>query len=187
MSDNVRYKYFNTSMDYLQKILARFNFREGRECKRDTVPFMDIIKEPPNNVRQGYYYAQRDRVIDIVRGARDKRKKLFLNYENADDAAKEMIWTCAGEIKQNCIEEIEKFSGSPATMYLVLKELEAPETRDVARFVFEVLFGRPNETFYSMIKESEEDIFTLEECDDGDIEYFGFRFKKSNLRAKNDR
>lgn len=187
LSDNVRYKYFNTSMDYLQKILARFNFREGRECKRDTVPFMDIIKEPPNNVRQGYYYAQRDRVIDIVRGARDKRKKLFLNYENADDATKEMIWTCAGEIKQNCIEEIEKFSGSPATMYLVLKELETPETRDVARFVFEVLFGRPNETFYSMIKESEGDIFTLEECDDGDIEYFGFRFKKANLRAKNDR
>ena len=66
----------------------------------------------------------------------------------------------------------------PATMYLVLKDLDSPEYKDVARFVFEVLFGRPDEAFFTMILDSKEDIYTLEEQEGGELEFYGFRFSK---------
>lgn len=181
LGDNTRYKYFRTSMDYLQKIISRFNFREGRECKRQVVPFMDMVKVPASNVRQGYYYTQRDRIIATIRAAKEERRKLFCDFDTLSYAERTDAWRIAGEIKQVCIEEVEKMSSCPATMYLVLRDLEAKETRDVARFVFEVLFGRPDEAFFTMIKESTEDVYTLIEAEDGDLEFYGFKFKRIPL------
>jgi hypothetical protein len=88
----------------------------------------------------------------------------------------------AGDIKQDCIEEVERMSSCPATMYLVLKELDNPEYRDVSRFVFEVLFGKPDDAFFTMIKESKEDVYTLVEGD-GDISFYGINFQKVSLRS----
>lgn len=182
LSDNTKYKYFRTSMDYLQKILSRFNFREGRECKRSVVPFMDMVKEPASNVRQGYYYTQRNKIISTIRAAKEERQKLFRDYDTLSYEQKANVWRAAGDIKQECILEIEKMSSCPATMYLVLKDLDSKEHRDVSRFVFEVLFGRPDEAFFTMIQESKEDICTLEEDADGDLDFYGFKFKKVSLR-----
>ena len=179
LSDNVRYKYFNTSMDYLQKIISRFNFREGRECKRSVVPFMSIVKEPSGNYsRQGYYYKQRDKIISVIRAAKEEKHKLFTGYDTMSQSEKESVWRYAGEIKQDCIEEVERLSSCPATMYLVLKDLDSPDCRDVAKFVFEVLFGRPDEAFFTMILNSKEDVYTLIEDDDGELEFYGFHFSK---------
>jgi hypothetical protein len=182
LSDNVKYRYFNTSMDYIQKIISRFNFREGREKKKEVVPFMDMVKEPTTFSRQGYYYGQRDRIISVIREARDERKRLFRDYDTMSKDDKEIVWARAGDIKQDCIEEVEKLSSSPSTMYLVLKELDNPEYKDVARFVFEVLFGRPDEVFFTMLDESKEDIFTLEENDCGEEQYYGINFSRVSLR-----
>lgn len=182
LSDKVRYKQFNTSMDYLQKIISRFNFREGRAQKRDVVPFMSMVKEPSNNVRQGYYYREKDRIIQVVRAAKEERRKLFADYDTLSKDDREYVWKMAGDIKQDCIEEVERMSSCPATMYLVLKELDNPEYRDVSRFVFEVLFGRPDEAFFAMIKDSKEDVYTLVEGD-GDINFYGINFQKVSLRS----
>ena len=72
-------------------------------------------------------------------------------------------------------------SSTPSTMYLVLRELDNPDLRDVSRFVFEVLFGRPDQAFFTMIKESRENVFTLEENADGDIDFYGYKFSKVPL------
>lgn len=178
LSDNIKYRYFDTAMDYLQKIISRFNFREGREQKRTIVPFMSLVKMPPNNVRQGYYYTHRDKIIKVIRDAKEERRKLFTDYDFMTKEEKEFVWKQAGDIKQECIEEVEKMSSCPATMYLVLKELDNPETRDVSRFVFEVLFGKPDEAFFRMLKDSKEDVYTLIRNDYGDIEFYGVKFSK---------
>ena len=179
LSDNVRYRYFNTSMDYLQKAISKFNFREGRECKRSVAPFMSMVKEPASSyARQGYYYTQRDRIINVIRDAKEEKRRLFDGYDAMSPSDRDNIWRRVGEIKQDCIEEVEKMSRCPGTMYLVLKDLEAPENRDVARFVFEVLFGRPDEAFYTMILESRDNVYTLQEDENGDLEFYGFRFRK---------
>ena len=169
-------------MDFLQKILSRFNFREGRECKRQIVPFMDMVRQPANDVRQGYYYTQKERIISVIRAAKEERQRLFRDYENLSHEQKADVWRVAGDIKQECILEVEKMSSCPATMYLILRDLESKELRDVSRFVFEVLFGRPDEAFFTMIKESREEVYTLAEDINGDIEFYGFKFKKIPLQ-----
>ena len=140
---------------------------------------MSIVKAPPSSsVRQGHYYAQRDRIINVIREAKEEKRRLFDGYDTLPPSERDNIWRRVGEIKQDCIEEVEKMSSSPSTMYLVLKDLESPENRDVARFVFEVLFGRPDEAFFTMILESKEDIYTLIEDENGDLEFYGFKFRK---------
>ena len=181
LSDKIKYKYFETSMDYLQKIISRFNFREGREQKRSVTPFMSMIKEPPHH-RQGHFYSRRDIIIQKIREAKNECRKIYSNYESMTRDEKEYARSCAFEVKQDCINEIDKMSNCPSVMYLTLKELDNPEFRDVARFTFDVLFGKPNQAFFTLVKESVEDVYTLVEDVDGDIEYFGYKFTKTPLK-----
>jgi hypothetical protein len=181
LSDNVRYRYFNTAMDYLQKIIGKFKFREGREAKRQVIPFMDMVETPPGCIRQGYYYIQKKKIDDTIRAAKEERRKLYVDYDNMSKEEKERAAAKSLEIKQDCIEAIEGLSSNPAVMYLVLSDLDCPECSDVARFTFEVLFAKSNESFFKMITNSKQKIFTLEEDDDGDLEYHGFLFKKKPI------
>jgi hypothetical protein len=66
-------------------------------------------------------------------------------------------------------------------MYLVLKDLDSPETSDIARYILEVLFGRPNTAFFDMLEASRDDVYTLVESEEGDINYFGFTFERAVL------
>lgn len=178
LSDNIKYRYFNTSMDHLQRILGRFKFREGRAFKRTVIPFMDIVTEPKKETTTKFYYEQRDRIISAIRNAQAERRRIYTGYDlmrpDEKEAARAQAWT----VKQDCIEEIASMRMSPRSMYLVLKSIDSPDYSDIARFVFEILFGRPDEMFFQMIKDSREDVKTLVESPDGDIEFYGFRFKK---------
>lgn len=184
LSDNIKYRYFHTSMDYLQQIINKFHFREGRDKKRDVLPFMSIVKEPSGNVQQGYYYAQRDNIIKVVRAAKEETKRLYANYDELTPAEKEITRHQAWDVKQTCIEAISEMSLSQSTMYLVLRELDNPAFKDVARYVFEVLFGRPDQAFFTMIRESKETVYVLEEEENGAIQYYDFRFNKVPLAGK---
>lgn len=184
LSDNIKYKYFHTSMDYLQHIINKFHFREGREAKRQEIPFMALVKKPDCNIQQGHYYAQRDSIVQVVRNAKEETKKLFVNNREMSQSEREVAKAAAWEIKQNCIEEIEKMSKSPAVMYLVLRELDNKEYRDVSRYIFEVLFGKPDRAFFQMIKDSKEPVYTLEETEDGNLKFFDFKYVKVPLKSK---
>ena len=181
LCDNIKYRYFNTSMDHLQRILGKFKFREGRAFKRTVIPFMDIVTEPKKETTTKFYYEQRDRIISAIRNAQSERRRIYTGYDlmrpDEKEAARAQAWT----VKQDCIEEIASMRMSPRSMYLVLKSIDSPDYSDIARFVFEILFGRPDEMFFQMIKDSREDVKTLVECPDGDIEFYGFRFKKVSL------
>ena len=84
-------------------------------------------------------------------------------------------------IKQGCIDEINSMSISKPTMYYTLKEIDNKKDGDVARFVFEVLFGAPNKMFFEMIKDSVEPIYTLTESESGNIDYYGILFEKTPI------
>ena len=181
LSDNIKYRYFHTSMDYLQQIINRFNFRKGRDKKKDVLPFMSIVRRPTGNVNQGYYYSQRDKIVGTIRAAKEETRRLYAGYDEMPPAEKEIAREQAWEIKQMCIDAITEMSSSPATMYLTLKSIDNPEYKDVARYVFEVLFGTPDKAFFTMIQESKEPIYGLVEDIMGDIQYYDFRFSKVRL------
>lgn len=181
LSDRIKYRYFHTSMDYLQKIIGKFCFRKGRDKTKDVLPFMSIVARPEGTIRQGHYFTMKNHIVEVIRAAKEETKALFAGYEELSREDRDLVRARAWDIKQGCIEEIEKMSASPATMYHVLKEIDNPEFRDVARYVFEVLFGRPDQAFFTMIKESREEIYSLVEAEHGEHEFFGFKFSKQPL------
>ena len=54
------------------------------------------------------------------------------------------------------------------------------ENRQIKNLMFEVLFGKPDETFIHMINKSKEPICKIEEAEDGGETYYSFRFKRVN-------
>ena len=183
LSDRINYRYFKTPMDYLQKIIASANFRQARKYKDEIIPFMDVVKKPEMGLRQGYNSIQRNKIISIIRQAKADIKKMYIGYDTKTKDEKEVIWDAVAERRQECINAINKMSESEYTMYLTLKEIDNKECRDVSRFVFEVLFGKPNESFFKMIDASKEELHELVEDDGGAIKFYDFNYRKIKIAS----
>lgn len=182
-SHNIRYKKFDTAMDYLHHIINSFNFRYGRTSKKEFIPLMSIVREPDALQKQGYYFHKRNEIISIVRSAKDEIKRLYIDYDMKSREEKEIVWRQAAECKQDCINAIDKLSDNEYTMYLTLKEIDSDETKDIARFMFEVLFGKPNKSFFKMIERSREQLYELTENEDGDIKIYDLKFNKTPVNS----
>lgn len=175
------YKYFKTPMDYLQKSIASFKFRQGREQKMEVLPFSSIVIH--KNLEKGgqCYYEYRDRIINIVEDTNKELQRLYIGYDNKTKEEKEEIQLQAADVKQECTEYINNLSINETTMYLLLIALDKKEYHHIKRRIFETLFGTPNQTFFEMICECKEGIQKIVECDDGDIKLYDYRFKKTPL------
>ena len=180
LSPDVSYKYFHTSMDYLQKILSSTNYRQARQSKIEIIPFIDMIKTPETSSKSGYYGQVKDKILESIRHYKDLIKQVFINYNDKDKYGKEQIKEVATEYKLACMEEINKMSTHEYLMYITLKEMDKKENRQIKNLMFEVLFGKPDETFMGMINKSKEQICKIEEAVDGDEIYYSFRFKRVN-------
>lgn len=172
------YKYFKTPMDYLQKNISSFKFRQGRESKKEVLPFSKIVTN--KNLGKGgqRYYEYRDRIINIVEDTNKELQRLYLGYDCKTKEEKEEIQIQATDIKQECTEYINNLSINETTMYLLLTALDKKEYHHVKRRIFETLFGTPNQTFFKMICENKENVQKIIECDDGNIKLFDYTFKK---------
>ncbi len=178
LSPNVVYRYFETPMDYLQKAIASANYKQARACNKETIPFSDIVRAPITDVRSGYYCGVRDRLIERVRGYKQQIRALYINYNEKDAAGKAVIRELADQCKQECIEEIESMTSHEYLMYIVLKEMDKKENRSIRGVMFEVLFGKPDETFMRMINASKTPLEYIEEDETGTESYYGFHYKR---------
>ena len=178
LSPAIKYKYFHTSMDYIQKAIASNSRRRGVKYKQSFLPFMSLVKKPEGLKLQGYYYSKKDRIVDLVRTAQEDIRKLYIDYESKSKEEKYAILLSANERKQECIDTIDKIFALDEVMYLTLKELDSAESADVAKFMFETLFGKPDEAFFRLIRESKQPIDELVEVANGDIKIYEFTFEK---------
>lgn len=178
LSPDVSYRYFDTPMDYLQKAIASANYRQARACKTEIIPFIDIIRTPTTDVRSGYYCGVRDSLIERIRGYKQQIKALYINYNEKDKAGRAATRELAAQYKQECINAIESMTSHEYLMYIVLKEMDKKENRSIKGIMFEVLFGKPNETFMKMIKESKTPLEYIEESADGLEKYYEFNYKR---------
>lgn len=182
---NTSYEYFDTPMDYLQRIIASHNFRQARMYKKDIIPFMDIVKKPDTMLDQGYYYRRKNEVVNIIRDSKAELKRIFIEYDNKTRDEKNIVLQIAEEIREKCVEDIDKATNNKATMYYVLREIDKKEFQDVARYMFVVCFAKPSETFFQLIEESKEPLYKLVECEDGDIQLYDYKFKKVVVERQN--
>lgn len=179
LSDKVLYRSFNTTMDYLQKIVTSVNFRQARKYKEDLIPFMDIVKKPEASTKSGYYGVVRDRVIDTIQKARLEIRQLYIDYEEKDKVEKKLTQEKVAECKRKYIDIIDKMSEHEYLMYLVLKEIDNKKYRDIHNTVFEIVFGKPNEAFMKMISSSKEPLVKLVESSVGEIKLYDFTYEKT--------
>lgn len=178
LSPDTIYRYFDTPMDYLQKAIASANYRQARTSSKTIIPFIDIIRAPQNDIRSGYYCELRDKLIDKIRDTKTQIKAVYINYDGKDKEERAVIRGIADEYKQECIKTIEQMSSHEYLMYIVLKEMDKKENRSLRTMMFEVLFGKPNETFMTMIKKSKEPIERIEENEHGSEKYYDFYYER---------
>lgn len=178
LSPDTIYRYFDTPMDYLQKAIASANYRQARASNKTIIPFIEIIRAPQSDIRSGYYCELRDKLIDKIRDTKAQIKATYINYDGKDKEERAVVRGIADEYKQECIKAIEQMSSHEYLMYIVLKEIDKKENRALRTMMFEVLFGKPNETFMSMIKNSKEPIERIEEDEQGAEKYYDFHYKR---------
>lgn len=180
LNDGHLYKYFKTPMDYLQKNVAAFRFRQGREQKMEVMPFSSIIDSKNICLKNigNTYRMQRDRIINIVEDTNNTLQKLYIGYDSKSKEEKEEIKIQVADIKQECTEYINDLCINETTMYLLLMALDNKDYRHIKRRIFETLFGTPNQTFFKMIIDNSGDIGKITENSYGDIELYNFKFSK---------
>lgn len=137
---------------------------------------MDIVKEVEH--RGGYYYTSKEKFIDTIRAYKNAINELYINYDLKDKNGKLLVKENVSYLKEQCENEIDHLSSHEDLMYLVLKELDKKENRAIRNFMFEIMFGKPNETFMKMILDSKETVYKLEEDENGSEKYYDFTFKK---------
>lgn len=182
LSPDTAYKYFNTPMDYLQKIISLTNYRQARAYKLNLIPFMDVVRAPETSSKSGYYCTLKTKIIETIREYKALISRLYVSYDEKDKGSKELIRETAALYKRECIALIDKMSAHEYLMYIVLKDMEKKENRSIKNLMFEVLFGKPNETFMKMINESREPIYMLEEDENGSETYYSFKYKRISSR-----
>lgn len=177
LSKDTLYKYFNTAMDYLQKIISSANYRQARLTNKDLIPLMDIIKKPIK--KSGSYNIIKDKIIEIIKSYKSRIAEAYIRYDVKDKSEKTMVNEIVAYYKQQCESIISNMSSHEYLMYLVLKEVEKVENRPIRNLMFDVMFGKPNHTFMKMIQASRNTIYMLEEDLCGDEKYYYFNFKRS--------
>lgn len=182
LSDRIRYRYFETAMDYIQKAIKKFKSKEAREYKKSLLPFISIVKKPQNFLRNSHYYHQKDKIVNEVRESRQEIKRLYTDYYLKTKEERKAIQMLVADVRQDCIDAIDAEIKSPSVIYLLLKELDSPETKDVYRYLFDVLFGRPDESFFKMIDQSKGGIEMMQENPDGETVFYGYKFARNRLR-----
>ena len=178
---NTKYRFYLTTMDYVQKIVTKYARNYNRREKREFEPLMSIIK-PPNtikaNLRQGYYYGQKNKIIENIRNRYQGIKAMYAGYIGMSQTEKETLRQSVAAKKQECIEYIDKAACNESAMYLLVEAIGKDENRDISRFMFSILFGAPNKRFFEMIIESKETLYKLAECRNGNIPLYDYMFCK---------
>lgn len=176
LSPDTLYRYFDTPMDYLQKIITSANYRQARLTNKDLISLMDIIKKPA--AKSGKYNLIRDKIIEMIKLYKTRITETYIGYDDKDASGKKLTRELAAQLKQECETAISKMSSHEHLMYLVLKEVEKKENRCIKNLMFELMFGKPDETFMKMVEASKEPVYMLTEDEEGDEKYYDFCFKR---------
>ena len=177
-----KYVYFHTPMDYLQKVIGQFSFRENRQQKQDIIPFSDIVKPISLHGAKVCYRECANRIIMLIKDLNSCISEQYKDYENKSQEEKNKIKIIVADLKQRCIEYINDINIPEISMYLILKEIDNKRNQGFARLIFNTLFGTPNKKFFEMIIDKSSEIYKLTENPHGNIQLFEYRFSREKIK-----
>lgn len=164
------YKHHATTMDYLQKAA------KGYVMTNPTgkyLPFSSLI-EPMVFNKDAVNKEQVKRVIDLVRNTKHEIRLIW----DDDVMSKTDKYLLYSTLRQECIDRISMERFNSHTMYRLLRSIEYPDNSDIVQTLFSYLFGIPNESFFERIHESARPVGHLVEDPEGEIDLYGYRFRK---------
>ena len=178
-----RYKYFHTSMDYLQKIINRYVYNNRKEVKETYLPFCSIIKTVERVEFNGKYYKTFNRIIDEIRLSNKKIKEAYCRLSSCDKHEHKCVFKDIDEMKSACKNYISSLRIGRRVAYLLVKAFENKDYSDVHRLIFQTVFQKSDDVFIDLINENNTNISKLTECDDGDITLYDFKFRREGLES----
>lgn len=178
---NHTFKHFKTPMDFVQREINKFNFRENRAKSKHYISFNDIIVKPTSTI-SGRCYESMNRILSLIMDLKSKIDQQYMDYEKKTKDEKNIISKEVAKLRQDCIEYINDISLNEKTMYLLLKTIENTKYKKIQKLIFSTLFGTPNKMFFTMIKNAS-NIQELEENPYGSINIFGYNFIKINAKT----
>lgn len=167
------YKKHQTSMDYLQRVINQYNFRE--RYNTNTINLSDILDKTlyvPTEVN----CHQINRIMDLMRYQRDSIKRIYSKTESEIDNSTKIMMV--NDIKMAVLNELKKMKFTYSTAYRLMKLSEDPNNSDIGRMMFYSLMGIPNKTFYDVFIKSKNEISYIIEDNAGDVLVHGIKFKK---------
>lgn len=172
-STRKNYSRHDTTMDYLQAVVNSWVYTTGRNLKQDKfLPFSHVIigeQYRPSRISN----AKIQKVFDTIQENIQEEAHIYaLDIDQRDK------FRLASEKRQECIDTIGAMSFGVSTMVELLMALEQQENQRIKRIAFNILFGYPNASFYNVIYRSSKPIKELTEDETGNLEIYGFRFKK---------
>lgn len=188
-SEKKAYLFHKTTMDYVQHTINRCRYWRGT-WKADK-PFSYII----DPVMVGTAGARYDRAKSFFDTAREKRQEIISIYTNLGssleisdsidvDMKMNIAYEDARAIKQELTNHVAKYKCNPATMYVILRDLEKDENSDIRNVLFDALFGTANSSFYEMIETSREPIQIATECLTGSVNLYGYTFEAYEAKRR---
>ena len=175
--DKKNYKSQMAPMDYVQQVInKRKGKRLGTINKADYVPIGEIFRARDYSqiTRNGYV----ELVLMMVRDMSTKTRLLYQAHDSVvsgEDKRK-----LANVYFSHCINNIRTMKLSNSTIRDLIIEMDKPENSDIKRKLWSILFGSLDREFTELLKESKEDIYSIEECsgnESGDVDVFWLKFK----------
>ncbi len=183
LNPKVEYKYFYTSMDYLQKIVNRYNykFRKKKRAKLKFISLSYVFKSIKLENISGSHYIKKNKIIDIIFEYKNKISLLYRNMRNIksmEHVDRLSLLNRIQDLRLEYIEKILELKINKNVSYLLFKSLDNPEYSFIRNMMFECFFNICSDDFWELMKEYKNPSETLVEAEDGDIDLFGYKFKK---------
>ena len=161
--------FHDTAMDYVQRRLNRVKVRRSEQ--REIMPFSHILaldRFDPHKVK----YNQVTRILRLITDFQKMKKGI-----NASDHSPVVKSEMSSQLRQSVVDYIEGMTMSTSTMVYMLKLIENPKYHLLSKDIFEILFGVPNETFFTVINISRDKIPHLVEDRYGTLDIYGMRYR----------
>ena len=158
-------------MDYVQHRMNRV--RVHRKDQKEIMPFSHILALDRFD-KSKVKYTQVKRILRLITDF--QRMKKGINMSDHSPALKSSL--CA-QLRQSVVDYIEGMRMSTSTMVYLLKLIENPQYAQLSRDIFDILFGIPNETFFTVINISMDKIPYLVEDKYGPLDIYGLKYRLS--------
>lgn len=181
LSPNHHYRYFETPMDYVQKVIRKF---KADDIPATNLSLCDIIAPQDINWNKvgGENRKKVHTIIEEIKRIRNCIKRLYVDYDTKTKEEKSSIVLEANNLRRMCIDEIAGKKYSEAEMYMLLREIDKDENAGYARSIFDILFATGNATLYEMIRDSSGDIYKVTQKPSNiELNLFDFKYFKQKI------